>query len=76
MTYIEYKTGIQRHLQSHPRGATWQELRDILKLPYERPCPEWTRRLEREIGLVRRKGCGRSLQWTLYSSSAAPEPND
>lgn len=75
MTYIEYKTDIQRHLQSHPRGATWKELRDSLQLPYVRPCPEWTRRLEQEIGLVRRKGYGRSLQWAL-PSAAAPEPKE
>jgi len=67
MTYLEYKSRIQRHLETHASGATWQELRDILKLPYDRPCPEWTRRLEKEIGLVRRKGTGRSLNWVLGS---------
>ncbi|TDU81582.1 hypothetical protein EI77_00892 [Prosthecobacter fusiformis] len=67
MTYAEFRTHIQRHLEKQSRGATWQELRDTLKLPYERPCPEWTRRLEEEIGLVRRKGHGRSLHWTLAS---------
>lgn len=65
MTYAEFRTRIQRHLETHSGGVTWQELRDTLKLPYKRPCPEWTRRLEEEIGLVRHKGCGRSLHWTL-----------
>ena len=65
MSYIEFKTTIQRHLATHSGGATWNELRDTLQLPYDRPCPEWTRRLEKEIGLVRHKGGGRSLRWVL-----------
>ena len=67
MSYLEFKTCIQRHLEHQSSGVTWHELRETLKLPYERPCPEWTRRLEREIGLVRHKGRGRSLYWTLCS---------
>ena len=67
LTYLEFKTRIQGHLESHGSGATWHELREALKLPYDRPCPEWTRRLEKEIGLVRHKGISRSLRWTLGS---------
>ena len=66
MSYVEFKIAIQRHLEKQAGGATWQELRDALRLPYQRPCPEWTQRLEKEIGLVRRKGSGRSLCWTLH----------
>lgn len=69
MTYVEYKTSIQRHLKKSSSGATWQELRDTLKLPCARPCPEWTRKLENELGLLRREGSGRSLVWTLHSTS-------
>jgi hypothetical protein len=72
MTYLEFKSTVQRHLIQHPNGATWQELRDTLKLPYQRPCPEWTCRLETEIGLVRRRGSGRSLCWTLSSKPGSP----
>lgn len=65
MTYVEFKTRIQRHLKQHADGATWRELRDALELPYARPCPEWTRRLEEEIGLLRRTGEGRGFNWSL-----------
>lgn len=63
MHYVEFKAAIQQHLKPKRQGATWLELRETLALPYERPCPEWTRRLEEEIGLVRRKGAGRALVW-------------
>ena len=52
MHYVEFKAAIQQHLKRKRQGATWIELRETLALPYERPCPEWTRRLEAEIGLV------------------------
>jgi len=68
MHYVEFKAAIQQHLQRHRQGTTWIELRDTLALPYDRPCPEWTRRLETEIGLIRRKGSGRSLIWALGST--------
>ena len=41
------------------------ELRDRLELPYKTPCPEWTKRLETENGLVREKGEGRALIWRI-----------
>jgi hypothetical protein len=68
MRYAEFKAAILKHLQRGRHGATWLELRDALALPYERPCPEWTRQLEKEIGLIRRKGSGRSLVWELQTA--------
>ena len=65
MHYVEFKVAIQQHLKRKRQGATWVELRETLALPYERACPEWTRRLEEEIGLVRRKGSGRALVWEV-----------
>jgi hypothetical protein len=71
MRYAEFKAAIQRRLQLNRNGATWLELRDTLALPYDRPCPEWTRRLEREIGLIRRKSSGRSLVWELQLAATS-----
>ncbi len=64
MTYDAFRDLIEGGLRNS-RGSTWAQLREELALPYERPCPEWTRRLEEEIGLVRRKGAGRALVWCL-----------
>lgn len=67
MRYAEFRDAIRRYLAARSAGATWAELRDTLSLPYDRPCPEWTRRLEGEIGLVRRRGSGRALIWVIES---------
>jgi hypothetical protein len=74
MRYAEFKAAIQQHLQRSRAGATWIEMRDALALPYEQPCPEWTRRLEREIDLVRRKGLGRALVWEVPPRSRPMSP--
>ena len=65
MTYILFKNLIQTDLRKCATGKTWKVLRSDLDLPYDRPCPEWTRRLEREIGLTRRKGNGREFIWRV-----------
>jgi hypothetical protein len=65
MTYADFKRAIHARLLTRPSGATWKQLKDELRLPYDRPCPEWTRRLEQEIDLVRRKSAGNALIWAL-----------
>ncbi len=65
MKYIEFRDSIQEELIKNPDGLTWVELRNRLELPYERPCPTWVQRLEKEIGLIRSKGSGRALVWKI-----------
>ena len=65
MTYFEFRDRIERRLRKNPRGLSWKALRDQLALPYERACPEWTKRLEHEIGLKRVRREGPALIWTL-----------
>jgi hypothetical protein len=68
MRYTEFRESVRSYLRRNPSGATWTELRDALKLPYERACPEWTKRMEKEIGLVRSKGAARALIWRIKNS--------
>jgi len=65
MRYTDFKRAIYTRLRVEPAGRTWAQLKEDLRLPYDRPCPEWTRRLEEETGLVRRKGSGNALVWRL-----------
>jgi hypothetical protein len=65
MTYTDFKQAIHARLREQPAGMTWKQLKAELRLPYDRPCPEWTRRLEGEIDLVRRKRTGKELIWAL-----------
>jgi hypothetical protein len=65
MRYADFKTAIHRELRRNPRGLTWLQLQQRLSLPYDRPCATWTRMLEEEIGLSRRKGDGRAFLWRV-----------
>ncbi len=65
MRYEDFKQAIHARLLALPSGSTWKQLKADLRLPYDRPCPEWTRRLEQEIDLVRRKSTGAALVWAL-----------
>ncbi len=63
MTYVEYKHLIKEALDAEPAGMTWKELKEALDLPYKTPCPEWMKRLEREIGLDRTEKAGNARIW-------------
>ena len=67
MKYIEFRERIKSDLESCPEGLTWIELRMRNALPYQRACPDWTRHLEKDIGLkrVKRRGYGNALVWML-----------
>ena len=65
MRYVEFREAVRATLADTPRPLTWRELRDAAALPYDRPCPTWVARLEREIGLTREKGPARAKVWSL-----------
>jgi len=65
MRYTEFRDSIRSELKRCPEGLTWKELKFRLNLPYTRPCPNWTNRLEEEIGLQRQTGKGRAYIWNL-----------
>jgi hypothetical protein len=74
MKYVDYRDSIRRELSGNLEGLTWAQLQSKLSLPYDRPCPTWTKQLEQEIGLVRVKGSGRALVWKLGRRQGASSP--
>lgn len=74
MRYVDFRDAIAREIGRTGRGLTWSELRTRLRLPYVRPCPEWTKQLESDIGLTRTRGEPRALVWTLRTSRRATRP--
>jgi hypothetical protein len=68
MRFTEFSSAIVEELRKQPQGLTWNQLRDQLALPYDRPCPTWVARLEREAGLRRTRRDGPALVWTIDAS--------
>jgi hypothetical protein len=64
MRYSDFKDAIHQELRRSPQGLTWVQLQERLNLPYDRPCPTWTNRLQQEIGLLRKK-TGRAFLWRV-----------
>jgi hypothetical protein len=65
MRFVEFKERIKAKLIEHPEGLTWDQLKDQLELPYDRPCPTWVLQLEKEIGLTRSREVHHSFTWKL-----------
>jgi hypothetical protein len=65
LKYVDFRDAIHGELRRNTDGLTWLELQSRLRLPYQRPCPAWTKQLELDIGLVRTKGAGRALIWKI-----------
>jgi hypothetical protein len=64
MRYVDFRDSVGRELSKSSTGLTWEELKKRLKLPYERACPEWVKRMEKEIRLKRVKSAkGRAFVW-------------
>ena len=68
MRYVDYRDAIHAELRRNAAGLTWAELQSRLDLPYDRPCPTWTKQLENDIGLQRTKSNSRSLVWRVGKS--------
>jgi hypothetical protein len=64
MLYEQFKDLVERFLRKFG-ASTWEELRTKLELPHERPSPQWIQRLEREIGLKRKRLKGNALVWSV-----------
>ncbi|MGF1485113.1 MAG: hypothetical protein ACFBZ8_12200 [Opitutales bacterium] len=65
MTYLEFKQRIVDTLSQQAEGLTWRELKAEARLPYTRPCPNWTARLEAEVSLTRERTQGNAKRWRL-----------
>ena len=62
MTYEQFRDKIKGALQYNDKGMTWTGLRTYLKLNQVVPNNKWVRRMEKDIGLLRKgKGWGGCL---------------
>jgi len=65
MRYAEFRDTVKRELENHRAGLTWVELRKRGGFARAKACPEWTKQLERDIGLQRVKGAGAAKVWRV-----------
>lgn len=65
MTYDEFRTSIEKALRKSAGPLTWTEIRTDAKLPQKFPNNEWVHRLEKDIGLARKRDSNGIIKWAL-----------
>lgn len=55
MSYEEFRDIIRETLEKNPEGLAWKEIKRLANLQQKVPNNRWVRRLEGDIGLVRKE---------------------
>jgi hypothetical protein len=75
LSYNEFKSKIAKVLKDVGAPLTWTEIRTKAGLPQAFPNNQWVRRMESDIGLVRRRERSGIIHWglneTLFASGTA-----
>lgn len=78
MAYDAFKAIVERTLRSAVVPLTWTEVRTRAGLPQLFPNNQWVHRLEKDIGLRRRREPNGVIHWELSDSAtdSAPKASD
>jgi hypothetical protein len=69
MSYDDFKAKIANTLKDASRPLTWTEIRTLASLPQLFPNNQWVHRMEKDIGLIRKRESDGTIHWSL---SGAP----
>ena len=69
MNYEDFKAKIAATLTPAGKPLTWTEVRTAAGLPQLFPNNKWVHRLEKDIGLIRRRESDGTIHWLLKDSS-------
>jgi hypothetical protein len=65
LEYDDFKTRIEETLRNAGKDLTWTEIRTVAQLPQKWPNNQWVHRLEKDIGLQRKKDAHGIIHWRL-----------
>jgi len=65
MTYDDFKSNVQAALKASASPLTWTEVRTAAALPQMFPNNQWVHRMEKDIGLIRKRGSDGTIHWQL-----------
>jgi hypothetical protein len=65
MSYDDFKSKIARTLQQATGPLTWTEIRTQASLPQLFPNNQWVHRMEKDIGLIRKRENDGTIHWRL-----------
>jgi len=65
MTYEDFRNKIAETLNKAGGPLTWTEIRTSAKLPQAFPNNQWVHRMEKDIGLERKRDAHGIIHWKL-----------
>jgi hypothetical protein len=65
MSYDDFKSKVRAALKASPSSLTWTEVRTMAALPQLFPNNQWVHRMEKDIGLIRKRGSDGTINWQL-----------
>jgi hypothetical protein len=65
MTYDDFCKQISETLRKAGKPLTWTEIRTTANLPQAFPNNQWVHRMEKDIGLIRRRESDGTIHWML-----------
>lgn len=65
MTYDDFRSTIEKTLRSASGPLTWTDIRTVARLPQKFPNNQWVHRLEKDIGLERKRDAHGIIHWQL-----------
>lgn len=65
MRYEDFRAKIQKALSGADVALTWTEIRTTIGLPQAFPNNQWVHRLEKDIGLQRKRDAHGIIRWHL-----------
>lgn len=65
MSYEDFRDRIKQTLKEAGTALTWTEVRTTAQLPQAFPNNQWVRRMEKDIGLERKKDKHGVIHWQL-----------
>ena len=69
MSYDDFQAKIIDALMPVGKPLTWTEVRTVARLPQLFPNNQWVHRLEKDIGLIRRRESNGIIHWHLRDSA-------
>jgi hypothetical protein len=82
ISYEDFRDKIAATLRQSGRPLTWTEVRTIANLPQAFPNNQWVHRMERDIGLIRRRESDGIIHWLLkdaaldFGTATSPQASD
>lgn len=65
MSYDDFKSKIAAILMKSENALTWTEIRTKASLPQAYPNNQWVHRMEKDIGLIRKRESDGTVHWRL-----------